>query len=98
MTDIHVLPRQSIDGIVAYYSQIKALSALVDDMRGDAFAAMAPDRRIAMYRDYIEMKKQALRFGEFAKAMITAYAAGGARAAEAEASRLNTPAADRSGR
>jgi len=96
--EIHILPRHTIDPIVAYYSQIKAIAALADDMRGEAFKTMSQDRRIAMYSDYIEMKKQALSFGRFANAMITAYSNGGAGAAEAEAARFNNPAADPSGR
>ena len=73
LPDINVLPRQTIDPIVAYYSQLKSIAALVDDMRGESFKAMAQERRIAMYRDYIEMKKQALSFGRYANAVIDAF-------------------------
>lgn len=96
--DIHILPRHTIDPIVAYYSLVKAIAALADDMRGEGYKAMSQDRRIAMYSDYIEMKKQALQFGRFANAMITAYSEGGRDAALAEARRFNTPAAGPSGR
>jgi hypothetical protein len=95
--DIHILPRQTIDPIVVYYSQIKSIAALADDMRGAGFKAMAQDRRIAMYGDYIEMKKQALQFGRYANAMIVAFSDGGAPGAHAEARRFNTRAAVRSG-
>lgn len=98
LAEIHVLPRQTIDPIVAYYSQLHAISALVDDMRGDTFKQMTPERRSAIYADYIEMKKQALAFGRYALAMITAYAEGGAQQANSVAAAFNTPASDPSGR
>lgn len=87
--EIHILPRQTIDPIVAYYSQLTTISAIVDDMRGERFGTMSQDRRISMYRDYIEMKKQALQFGRFANAMINAYGKGGPAAAESVAQSLN---------
>ena len=96
--DVHVLPRQTIDPIVAFYTQQRAISTLVEDMRGDAFRAMSQDRRIAMYRDYIEMKKQALEFGRFANAVIDAYGKGGVDAAESVTRDFNSPAEDPSGR
>ncbi len=94
LPDIHVLPRQTIDPIVAYYSQLKSIAALVDDMRGESFKAMAQARRIAMYRDYIEMKKQALSFGRYANAVIDAFGKGGREAAERVRLEFNTPAED----
>ncbi len=96
--EIHVLPRYTIDPIVAYYSQVRAIASLIDDMRGEGFKAMSQDRRMAMYADYIDMKKQALQFGRYANAMITAYAEGGADRAKAEARRFSSPVADQSDR
>ena len=90
--DVHILPRQTIDPIVAYYSQLATISAFIEDMRGDAFRQMMQTRRIAMYRDYIEMKKQALQFGRFANEIINAFGKGGATAAETMADKLNTRA------
>lgn len=92
LDQISLLPRHTIDPIVQYYSQIRAISALAEDMRGERYANMPPERRTEIYRDYIEMKKQALLFGEYALALITAYSSGGATAARAEAARLNTRA------
>lgn len=93
---LHILPRTSIDPVVAYYSQIDACDALARDMREGRFATLAVERRIAIYRDYIEMKKQAFAFGEYALRMIAAYAAGGRKEAlRVEA--LNNPDAGRSG-
>ncbi|MBY6151995.1 hypothetical protein KUV47_02120 [Vannielia litorea] len=98
LPDIHVLPRQTIDPIVAYYSQLKSLAALVDDMRGAAFKGMSQQRRVAMYSDYIEMKKQALSFGSYANAVIDAFGKGGREAAERVKLEFNTPAEDPSAR
>lgn len=95
---IDVLPRQTIDAIVAYYSQVKAISAIAEDMRGDAFKTLSQDRRIAMYSDYVEMKKQALAFGTYATNLIRAYADGGAPAAEALIRAVSSRAEARSGR
>jgi hypothetical protein len=98
--DIHILPRQTIDPIVTYYVLIRSISALATDMRAEGFSKLSVERRTAMYSDYIEMKKQALAFGRYANAMITAYASGGAGAADAEAARIatvNSPVAVRSG-
>ena len=93
-----MLPRQTIDAIVAYYSQVKAISAIAEDMRGDAFKTLSQDRRIAMYSDYVEMKKQALAFGTYATNLIRAYADGGAPAAEALIRAVSSRAEARSGR
>lgn len=98
LPDIYVLPRQTIDPIVAYYSQINSIGTLIDDMRGEAFKRMDQNRRMAMYTDYIAMKKQALAFGRYANAMITAYAQGGAAKAEKEAKRISSRAAGPSDR
>ena len=106
--EIEVLPRQTIDAIVAYYSLVKSIGALADDMRGEGFRQLAPERRIAIYSDYAEMRRQAFAFGQYALALIKAFSEGGARAAvqvqeAARAGRLqgspgvSSPGGDRSG-
>ncbi|APE42877.1 hypothetical protein BOO69_05150 [Sulfitobacter alexandrii] len=82
IAEIDVLPRQTIDAIVAYYSVIKAMSALVDDMRGETFRTLDADRRIAIYSDYVGMRKQAFVFGKHALRLIRAYSDGGRKAAD----------------
>ena len=82
ITEIDVLPRQTIDAIVAYYSLIKSVSAMAEDMRGETFRTLARDRRLAMYSDYVGMRKQAFVFGKYALRLIKAYSDGGAAAAE----------------
>jgi hypothetical protein len=79
---IDVLPRQTIDAIVAYYSLTKALAALADDMRGDRFQTLGQLRRIAMYSDYAAMRREAFAFGQFALQLIKAYSEDGPAAAD----------------
>ncbi|MEM7521858.1 MAG: hypothetical protein AAF307_12575 [Pseudomonadota bacterium] len=88
VAEIHILPRCTIDPVVAYYSQIKTLGAFAEDMRGPAFAQMGQDRRIIMYRDYIAMKQQLFEFGKYATAMIKAYSDGGKQEADRLAAAL----------
>ncbi|PRY94579.1 hypothetical protein BCF33_0171 [Hasllibacter halocynthiae] len=107
LEDLSVLPRVTIDPVVAYYAQISAIAALAEDMREADFRALGPTRRRAIYRDYVEMKVQALRYGQLATHLITVFAREGKEAAEIEAVRLrsgvpvprvSSPAADPSGR
>jgi hypothetical protein len=92
VAEIHILPRCTIDPVVAFYSQIKAISALIEDMRGNTFKVMGQTRRMGMYRDYIAMKQQLFEYGLFATSMIKAYADGGADAAETLARKINSRA------
>lgn len=94
IAEIDVLPRQTIDAIVAYYSQIKAIGALADDMRGETFKTLPQRRRMNIYADYVAMRRQAFQFGQYALRLIKAYSDGGAAAAEAISSRVGA----RSGR
>lgn len=95
LPQVHVLPRQTIDPIVIYYTHVKAISTLIDDLRDADFKTMSAQRRIAMYLDYIAMKKQALVMGRFALAMIATYEDGGPEAAEKLSETLNSQAVDR---
>jgi hypothetical protein len=61
--DIHILPRAVIDPVVLYYSQLVAIQALIADLRGQTYASLDKDRRIAIYVDYIAMKNEALTLG-----------------------------------
>ncbi|OAN77726.1 hypothetical protein A8B82_12520 [Sulfitobacter sp. EhC04] len=93
IAEIDVLPRQTIDAIVAYYSLIKSLSGLAEDMRGDTFRTLDAERRIAIYSDYVGMRKQAFVFGKYALKLILAYSDGGSAAADRV---INSPDAGRS--
>ncbi|MFD1341903.1 hypothetical protein [Litorisediminicola beolgyonensis] len=100
LDEIEVLPRQTIDAIVAYYSQMQALSHIVEDMRGETFrSGMAQDRRIAMYEDYSSMRRQAFILGQYALELMKEYAKGGPEAADRVIARtLSIRDAGRSGR
>jgi hypothetical protein len=95
--EIDVLPRQTIDAIVAFYSLVRSIGALAEDMRGARYARLDPERRIAILEDYGEMRRRAFAYGQGALTLIAAYSEGGATAAEAEAVRLNSPDEARSG-
>ncbi|MEO0485800.1 MAG: hypothetical protein AAF092_07800 [Pseudomonadota bacterium] len=92
---LDVLPRATIDEIVAYYSVIGSLAGLADDMRGEGFKAMSQTRRIALYEDYAATHVRAFRLGELALAVIAGFADGGHDAARAAADRINSSAGDR---
>ncbi len=105
LEDLSILPRVTIDPIVAYYAQLAAIEAMADDMRAAAFARLAPDRRRAIYADYVEMKVQAFRFGRIATHLVHVYAQDGKAEAETRAAALkviapgvSTPVEDPSGR
>jgi len=86
--EIHILPRVTIDPLVSYYNQLFAIEALIDDMRGERFRTLEQERRIAMYSDYIDLKIQALNDGQYALAMIAAFARGGRSEALRQESRI----------
>lgn len=70
--EIHVLPRDTVDPVVLYYSQLNAIGAMIADLRGLDVATIGPARAAAMYRDYISMKLGAIELGEAALAAIRA--------------------------
>lgn len=82
VADIHILPRTSIDAVVAYYAQIASIAAMVEDLRGQTYASLAKERRMRIYEDYMALKEQSLLFGNHALRMIDAYAKGGAQFAK----------------
>lgn len=89
--DIHVLPRSSIDAVVAYYAQLSTIRSMISDIRSAEVRKLSLERRKALYSDYIEMRAQTFFYGDFALEMINAYSQGGAEAAKAAAERLNSP-------
>lgn len=88
--DIHVLPRTSIDAVVAYYAQLATIRSMIADIRSTDVRKLSLERRKALYSDYIEMRAQTFFFGDFALEMINAYSQGGSEAAKAAAARLNS--------
>lgn len=92
--DIEVLPRQTIDAIVAYYSLLGSIEALATDMRSNRYRCLQQARRILIYTDYAAMRSRAYQLGTYALLLINAYADGGAKSAEALTQRLNSRDAD----
>ncbi|MGR3467629.1 MAG: hypothetical protein ACU0CI_07085 [Shimia sp.] len=93
---IDVLPRATIDQIVAYYATIEVLREMAEDIRSEAFGRLEQPRRIAIISDFFATRRRAFSRGELALAVVKAYAEGGADAAEAAAGRLSSPVAGRS--
>ncbi len=86
--EIHILPRTSIDVVVAFYGQVAAIGAFIEDMRSERFANLSPNRRRAIYDDYIRLKTRAFQYGNAALALIDAYTRGGRPLAEQELASL----------
>ena len=82
LPEIEILPRQTIDVIVAFYALVGSIAALVEDMRGDKFPTLEIERRRAVYRTYLDMRRRAFALGQSALKLIDAYAEGGPDAAE----------------
>lgn len=91
--EIHVLPRDTVDPIVLYYSQLNAIAAMISDLRELDVAKIGAERAAAMYRDYISMKLEALEMGDHALTAIGANIDGRATAGDD----INNPASGRSG-
>ncbi|MDO5622676.1 MAG: hypothetical protein Q4G24_14545 [Paracoccus sp. (in: a-proteobacteria)] len=70
ISDIHVLPRDTIDPLVLYYSQLNAISAMIADLRMLDRASVATEQAAGLYRDFLAMKTEALILGEQAMAAI----------------------------
>lgn len=83
VTDIHVLPRATIDPVVLYYSQLVVIGAMIGDLRAIDIAKIGPERAADMYRDYIAMKLEALELGEEALKMMRLHLDGGSAAVSA---------------
>lgn len=61
-----MLPEPVIAPVMAYYNQVFAVEAMIEDLRSDLFHNMDQVQRIAMYTDYIALKQEALVRGEIA--------------------------------
>lgn len=70
--NIHLLPRDTVDPVVLYYSQLNAISALIDDLRALQVDKIGAERAAAIYHDYISMKLEALELGDEALRAIRA--------------------------
>ena len=94
-----MLPRDTVDPVVLYYSQLNAIVAMIADLRSIDLAKIGPERAASMYRDYIAMKVEAVEMGQTALLAIRSNIDGRGTGAHARGGRaVNSPASDRSGR
>lgn len=83
IADVSILPRVTIDSIVTFYGQLHKIEGLAEDMRGAAFKELSQQRRLNIYRDFIEMKTRLFAYGDHATRLIAEYAQHGDAAAKA---------------
>lgn len=74
---IHILPQETIDPVVLYYSQLIAIGALIEDMRGLDLDRIGPKRAASIYRDYIALKLEAIDLAREAMEKIGAHLGNG---------------------
>ena len=67
LADIHILPTETIDDVVAFYKQEYKLRELVEDLRSSRYQEIEQDRKARIYRDYVWQIKTALITGEQAR-------------------------------
>ncbi len=67
LADIHILPTETIDDVVAYYKQEYKLRELVEDLRSDRYNELEQDRKARIYEDYVWQIKTVLVTGEGAR-------------------------------
>ena len=70
LADIHILPTETIDDVVAYYKQEYKLRELVEDLRSDRYHELEQDRKVRIYEDYVWQIKTVLITGEEARSAL----------------------------
>ncbi len=70
--DISILPANVIDPVVLYYTQVTTIALFVDDLRSDRFQGLDKDRKIQMYKDYIDLNIYAQKLAKRAMDAINA--------------------------
>ena len=67
LADIHILPTETIDDVVAYYKQEYKLRELVEDLRSSRYQELEQDRKARIYEDYVWQIKTVLITGQEAR-------------------------------
>lgn len=70
LADIHILPTETIDDVVAYYKQEYKLRELVEDLRSDRYNELEQDRKARIYEDYVWQIKTVLITGQGARSAL----------------------------
>jgi len=67
LPDVHILPTETIDDVVAYYKQEYKLRELVEDLRSDRYRELEQERKARIYKDYVWQIKTIVITGEQAR-------------------------------
>jgi hypothetical protein len=65
--ELRVMPHRVVGPVVQFYATLADINVMINDMRDSEFRAMSADRRLAMYKDYLEVR---FRLGEVAEAAL----------------------------
>jgi hypothetical protein len=58
--EVHILPTDTIDAVVVYFSQLETIQVFAEDLRSERYMTLEQPRKGAMYRDYIRLIKHLL--------------------------------------
>ena len=61
LDEINILPGIVIGPVTRYYNQVFSIDALIEDMRTHTYLDLEQPERIAVFTDYIALKKEAIR-------------------------------------
>lgn len=67
---ISLLSPATIRPVLRFYTEYEDLRSIIEDMRGDEFLALAPERRIALHRELTRRRIVTLRWGMAAQIAI----------------------------
>ena len=70
LSDIILLPNETIESVVRYYKHEHMLSLFVDDLRSDGWSAREAATRIDMYSDYVRIIQETTDLGATALAAL----------------------------
>ena len=59
--EIQILPGDVIEPVIRYYQQVDVIAQLAEDMRGERYAALEAERKIDVYKDFMELRREAGR-------------------------------------
>lgn len=61
VSEIQILPGDVIEPVIRYYQQVDVIAQLAEDMRGERYAVLEAERKVDVYRDFIELRSEAGR-------------------------------------
>ncbi len=67
LPDVHILPTETIDDVVAYYKQEYKLRELAEDLRSDRYQELEQARKARLYEHYVWQIKTVLITGAQAR-------------------------------